>query len=483
MKSSTMRIVSLLLLCLPSFLFAQRIEPGFNKEEYKQMMYISARMGGEEYANEFPVPQSFVHSYRSESIGLDNMWDLWTDNSNRQAVISIRGTTLNAESWLENFYAAMVPAKGSLKLDSASTFSYTLAQDDRAAVHVGWLVGMAFLYRDIQPKLDSLRKAGIRDIYIVGHSQGGGISYLLTAYLRQLYASEIESGLFRIKTYCSAAPKPGNLYFAYEYESLTQNGWAFNVVNALDWVPEVPISIQTLNDFNPVNPFRHAEGVIKSQSLPKRLVLKRIFNKLNKPTLEAQENYQKYLGDMAKKLVNGKLPDLETPDYFASNNYVRTGIQIVLQPDEEYLQRYPNDSSQVFIHHLHQAYLMLTDKLKEPFWNEAENGLAGEWVLVRLSDTVANNGDLFPVKIPRIQFDKSSGMLSGHGACNAFNAPFKEHDNSLNIGDNMVKTLMACPHAEDYFFAQLAKANGWMRKGEELWLFSDAHLLMVLKQP
>jgi len=73
-----------------------------------------------------------------------------------------------------------------------------------------------------------------------------------------------------IKTYASAAPKPGNLYYAYEYEAMTQNGWAFNVVNSADWVPEGPFSIQTTNDYNTLNPFKYIDVALQKTSFPKK---------------------------------------------------------------------------------------------------------------------------------------------------------------------------------------------------------------------
>jgi hypothetical protein len=44
-------------------------------------------------------------------MGLDNRWDLNKGTQNNIALINIRGTPTDPESWLENFYAAMVPAK------------------------------------------------------------------------------------------------------------------------------------------------------------------------------------------------------------------------------------------------------------------------------------------------------------------------------------------------------------------------------------
>lgn len=341
--------------------YSQSFTPGFNKEEYKQLMLISARTAGEKYAQQFDAPTNYKMIYRSDTIGLDNLWDFWTAN-NSTAVISIRGTTPDAVSWLANFYAAMVPAKGKLKINDTTTFHYQLAANPKAAVHVGWLLSTAYLSKDMLPKIKAAYSKGTKSFYIIGHSQGGAIAYLLTAYLINLrLTGELPADL-KIKTYCSAAPKPGNLYFAYEYEAMTQ-GWAYNVVNAADWVPEVPFSIQTTGDFNTINPFTNVNAIIKKQKFPNNLIMKYAYNRLDKPTKKAQRNFQKYLGGFASKAVGKTLPGFSAPDYYSSNHYVRTGATVVLLPDDEYYKKYPDTSSNVFIHHLHAAYLMLLDKL------------------------------------------------------------------------------------------------------------------------
>lgn len=344
---------------------AQQLKPGFDKDEYRELMLISVRTTAvEEYFKEFPEPPNFKMIYQSQSIGLDNLWDLWMNDKN-QAVISIRGTTEKAESWLSNFYAAMVPAKGELKLDDKYVFQYQLATNPKAAVHVGWLLSMAYLSKEIVPKIDSLYKIGTKEFLIMGHSQGGAISFLLTSYLYNLQQLDQLPKDIRFKTYCSAAPKPGNLYYAYEYEAMTQGGWAFNVVNSADWVPEMPISIQTLKDFNNVNPFTNAEVLIKKQKFPRNLALKHIYNQLDKPTKKAQENYEKYLGEMTSKIVKKYIPGFSPPLYYSSNHYVRTGETIVLLTDDEYFKQYPDDPTIPFPHHWHAQYLLLLDQLPE----------------------------------------------------------------------------------------------------------------------
>src|SRR5690606_17113241 len=127
-----------------------------------------------------------------------------------------RGSTLNQASWLANFYAAMVPAKGELQLSKDEVFSYELASSPLAAVHVGCLVATGFLAGDIQGQIDSCYSEGMKEFLIVGHSQGGAIAYLLTAHLLNLQKQQKLPHDIRFKTYCSAAPKPGNLYFGYE---------------------------------------------------------------------------------------------------------------------------------------------------------------------------------------------------------------------------------------------------------------------------
>ena len=339
-----------------------QLQPGFNKMEAIALLKVSAQFGGSSYAAEMGVPPGYKKLYRSKVVGLDNCWELWQTDT-RIPIISIRGTTKEQLSWLANFYAAMIPAKGQLQISATEQFDYDFAEDPKAAVHIGWTIATAFLSKDILPKIDSFYKAGSHEFYIVGFSQGGAISYLLTSYLHGLQRTGKLPMDIRFKTYCGAAPKPGNLYFAYEYEAITQNGWAYNVVNAADWVPQTPFSVQTLSDLPPVNPFNNADVIIKKQKWPKRWALDIAFKKLTKPGNKTKKAYQKYLGDYVFKSVKKALPGFHPPKYFNSSDYVRTGNTITLLPKEEYYQQFPQDNSKPFIHHFHSAYLYLLEKM------------------------------------------------------------------------------------------------------------------------
>jgi hypothetical protein len=362
------RSISATLLFLISFvspLPAQNLQPGYDRQELAEIMCVSARTGGgDKYvsdSNYIAAPTAYTLAYRSPEVGLLNLWELWTSD-NKMAVISIRGTVQQADSWLANFYSAMLPAYGELYLSNNDTFRYDLASDPKAAVHAGWLIGTGFLSKDILAHIDSCYKNGFRNFTITGHSQGGAISYLLTAYLLRMQKNNALPADIRFKTYCTAAPKPGNLFFAYEYEEMTNGGWAFNVVNTDDWVPEVPMSIQTIHDFNNVNPFKSAKSMIRKLPFPKDLVLRYVFNRLDKPSRKAQRNAEKYLGKKMVKEIRRKLKGLSVPGYYPSAHYVRTGPYILLRPTEEYYKRFPVDEKKIFMHHLHHPYLFLLDK-------------------------------------------------------------------------------------------------------------------------
>jgi len=349
---------------------SQELQPGFDKAEYMETLKINqkAHIALDKW-NEppvFPMPQEYKFVYRSPRVAFDNIWDLWIHESKPIAVIAIQGSIPTEISFLANLYAAMVPAKGVLQLDSNFNFNYNLSNNPNAAVHVGWLVAMGFMSPTIVHKIDSCYNEGIKDFILTGHSQGGGITFLLTSYLENLQAEHKIPSDIRFKTYCSAGPKPGNLFYAYDYENNTKGGWAFNVINTADWVPEVPFTVQTISDFPKVNPFRDAKAMIKKQKFPKNIALKHAYNKLSKPSNKAQRNYEKYLGEIVAKAVKKKLPNFSAPEYYKSNYYVRTGTTVILQPDEAYFKIYNSDSNpSIWLHHLPQPYVYLAEKLKE----------------------------------------------------------------------------------------------------------------------
>ena len=361
----TAKRILFILLFTPFLSHSQLLKPGFSKAEYTELLRISARQIDTGRWNHYGIapPQNFTLAYRSPITGLDNRWDLWMNTDHSIAAISIRGTTGNGVSWLENFYAAMVPAKGGFQLNDSTTFTYQLADNDKAAVHIGWLVGMAGMANSIMLKIDSCYKTGIHNFYMMGHSQGGAIAYLLTAYLHYQQVNGLLPKDIYFKTYCSAAPKPGNLFFAYDYERNTMGGWAYNVVNSADWVPQTPVTVQTLDDFNTTNPFVNVKTIISRQKFPKNVVLRHAFNRLSKTTRRARETYQKYLGSIVYQFARKILPQYKQPGYYESMQYERAGNFIILNADADYYKKFLDSRSKVFVHHNFNAYFYLLQKL------------------------------------------------------------------------------------------------------------------------
>jgi len=351
------------------FTNAQGLKPGFDIDEYIELLkVIKVQFNEFQKDKYFPKPEHSKLLYSSKETGLRNQWNLWLRDDN-VAIVSIRGSVPFMSSWIENFYLPLVPAQGEFVFGDSAVFTYKLAEDTNAAVHAGWLLGLASMAGDMTSRLKHLMDSiqNLQGIIITGHSQGGAISYLTTAYFHYL----IKDGKFpeiKIKTYCSAAPKPGNLFFAYDYETYTGN-WAYNIVNVADWVPQVPLGVETIDDLNPVNPFINAKEDISKFKFPKNLVLKKIYNKVKGGADDARDYYIYYFGKKLYPRVEAFKKSFNEPVYVRSMDYQRCGNYIILRPDKEYLEKYPykvkDVNKHIFLHHFLKPYLMLARKYKK----------------------------------------------------------------------------------------------------------------------
>jgi hypothetical protein len=143
----------LLLLFIPGFVFSQKLQPGFDAKEYAELLSLSFHSSSIPDSVERKKTKDHYHlEYRSEEVGLLNRWSFYLRDDN-VAVLNIRGTVQRAASWMENFYAAMIPATGSLQINDSTTFNYQLSADPKAMVHTGWTIGLAFLAPGIEKKI------------------------------------------------------------------------------------------------------------------------------------------------------------------------------------------------------------------------------------------------------------------------------------------------------------------------------------------
>ncbi|MCO4291698.1 lipase family protein [Solitalea sp. MAHUQ-68] len=350
-----------LLFCLFCFSSSgqQLLKPGFDAAEYADLLRLKY-----DSLNTGQVITTSNHQYKllfeSPEVGLYNKCYFWLRNDD-VVILCIRGTIGKTESWLENFYSAMIPAQGDLQLNDSTLFEYKFAERADAYVHVGWSIGMAFLAPYIVNELNVLYKSGKKEVIIFGHSQGGAIAYLVRSYLNYLPEDKLPGDIF-YKTYCSAAPKPGNLYYTYDFDFINRGEWAFRTVNTADWVPETPLTVQTLKDMNKANPIVNYKDAIKEMPWLVRVYVNSVYKKIDKTANNGVKYYQKYLGNAVFDQIKKTLPQLREPSYAPSNHYMTAGVQIVLPTDNEYDNKFKFTGQNVFVHHYFEPYLFLLRK-------------------------------------------------------------------------------------------------------------------------
>ncbi len=184
----------------------------------------------------------------------DNVWELWKRDDGVFAV-SIRGTVFQAGSIAEDVLALMISATGTIRV-GATQFPYAFAADPKAGVHLGFAVATLLVAElPLIGILDVLKLNGVgpgAQVFVTGHSQGAAMATLLRSYLQ--YSANALPGV-SYKTYVYAQPKPGNDHYAADFENRFSNpGYGFRVTNSLDWVPQVPFTLEFLGDVNEPNP-------------------------------------------------------------------------------------------------------------------------------------------------------------------------------------------------------------------------------------
>ena len=157
-------IVAFLFVSLqPYCLNSQNLQPGFDAAEYADLLQLNFVMMGDTVPLNTIYPMNkgnYKKIFRSPEVGLYNRCEVLVRNDNT-AIVSLRGTIGKAESWLENFYMALVKANGSLHLNDSTNFDYKLAADSQAFVHAGWLLGLASLSPYINEQLETLLAKGV----------------------------------------------------------------------------------------------------------------------------------------------------------------------------------------------------------------------------------------------------------------------------------------------------------------------------------
>lgn len=244
--------------------------PGFQLAEALDLLAMCANVEDEATSPIPPAPPGWTLVFDSTVIGpFDEKWQLWHSAAGSWA-IALRGTVMKAGSIFEDLISILVSAAGAITV-GPHPIPYRFAADAAAGVHLGFALGTLLLLKDPEHGiLAQLATHGVApgDVYITGHSQGAAMATLLRSYFE--YASDAPVRC-SYKTYVFAQPKPGNEHYALDFEARFANaGLAFRVTNSLDWVPQVPFTLELLEDINRPNPL----SVLTSPSLLMSLLMK-----------------------------------------------------------------------------------------------------------------------------------------------------------------------------------------------------------------
>jgi len=313
-----MRTIYTLILSLVSVLSYGQLASGFNIEEAK---YTIAMCNSFNFLEQFGsnkeiVPEEFKLVYTSDILSMDNKFQVYENG--KVGVINYRGSTNKLISWVENCYSAMIPGKGTIKVNETN-YEYVFSEDTNAAVHAGYALTIVILSKTIKHQISRLNDRGIYDIIITGHSQGGALATMTRAYLENLTNGVIATKN-TFKTYSYAQPMCGNLEFSEEYNAKFSNeSTSFFIANPKDPVPYLPFNYEEgkLVTKKKVAGWLLGESEFSLRKLGKDTFIRSFESLLTK--------YVKGSNSLINKLVSLKLGKVEVPEYVADINYYPTG--------------------------------------------------------------------------------------------------------------------------------------------------------------
>lgn len=335
------------------------LKPGYDKAELTSLLPIMERVYDTSDIGGFktPEPVKMKRVFRSKVSPLINRFDVWV-TEDKKAVIPIRGTIVDtaALSFTVAFYVPMVPAIGKIKMSDSKTFEYKLAELPGAGVHLGILLALGLISDEFLEQIHKQYAEGIRDFILLGHSQGSGIAVLATSYLRYLQKDGKLPTDMRIKTYCIASPKVGNLQFAYDYEKITMGGWAMSVNSVIDWVPCIGVTLQSAIDFPKVSPFHDLKAFFKSANYNPGEKFNETAQKFLNVVPNASEELSKIVHEYVYPKVLKAMPGYVEPEVMKTADFERSGLNIPMIPNADYFKKFPNDPANFQVWENHSVY-------------------------------------------------------------------------------------------------------------------------------
>ncbi len=357
--------------------------PGFDFDEARQCLALSAdvesdtptmaqdekakkalphrRESESTGAGQWPWPVPGIEDWEiavnpTESVGLDNYWRLYRSRNTRSRyALAVRGTIAAPASILADILVEMIQAQGALTIKGQEhapgyRFEFDLAGDrHRSGVHLGFLYSVGALCNPhwqfgLLSHLEQVINAGAEEILVTGHSQGAAIATLLRAHIE----SQPWSRRARFKTYIFAQPKPGNDYWSADFNRRYSNpGFAYRVVNSLDWVPQVPFTLELVTDISEPNPISALPFFLTRLLHP---ATRRLFWHFHRTRLKEELRASKQV--MAEGAQKRDLSSL---------NYAPAATPIALIGDPNVGQAHPDDMFAQ--HHLGTYWALMQEQL------------------------------------------------------------------------------------------------------------------------
>lgn len=323
MTFKTKNILFFLFVTIFSSSYTQ-IKPGFDSNEAIDLIRLcNSQTFKDLYGSDDEIiPKNYNLIYASTPNMMDNMFQVY--KKGKTGIIHFRGSTSHPNSWIENVYSAMIPAKGKMTIYNEER-DYVFAEEDSAGVHSGFVLGVTMMIEDVISQIDRLNSKGVHDFIITGHSQGGALAILTHAYLENQRTTVENKNTF--KMYAFANPMVGNTEFVSEYNNrFVEKDMAFRIINPKDLVPSMPISYRDGSLVSTDDVVSWITG--KKEFNYKELGVEVIMRKF-KGGITAYINKSNQLID---KAITKQTGEIELPDYMDDIQYVSIGNLHKLEP-------------------------------------------------------------------------------------------------------------------------------------------------------
>ncbi len=319
-----MRILTTLFFILLSQLAFGQFAYSDSKKEAKEMMALATTFTFQHLygTDKDIVPKGYKKQFESNVVGMDNKFQVFQKGN--KGYITFRGSTDKGMSWVENFYSAMVPAKGTIQLKDKD-YPYHFADKEGAAVHAGFALAIIFLSEQMIPEIQALNDKGVYDIVISGHSQGGALATLTRCYLENS-PTETLSEKNTYKTYAFGNPMCGNQEFAEEYkEKYADTGTAFSIINPEDPIPYMPVNYEEKGktiDKKKIIGWLTGKEDFNFKKIGMDLFLRKFDGPIKTHITKSNT--------LLEKLVSLRFGNVKMPEYVRDINYFPTGERIEL---------------------------------------------------------------------------------------------------------------------------------------------------------